>query len=235
MYEATHFDQAVVANAAVDVRVRFLHRTYSHLFGAILLFTAVEVAIFKSGLVNDIMRMFAGAGRLSGLLMFGAFVVGGVLATRTAHTARSLGVQYLSLIGFVLLEALFFVPILYVANSMGGNMIESAAQVTVLAFAGLTALVFVTRKDFSFLRGILGWAGICALIFIVMSFIMGNVPGVGFSVLMVALAGGYVLYDTSNVLHHHPADRHVGAALELFASVAMMFYYILRIFMQRRG
>ena len=51
---------------------------------------------------------------------------------------------------------------------------------------------------------------------------------------MVALAGASILYDTSNVLHHYPEDRYVGAALQLFASVAMMLWYVLRIFLSRR-
>jgi FtsH-binding integral membrane protein len=51
---------------------------------------------------------------------------------------------------------------------------------------------------------------------------------------MVALAGGAILFDTSNVLHRYPTDRHVAAALALFASVALMFWYVLRIFMATR-
>jgi FtsH-binding integral membrane protein len=51
---------------------------------------------------------------------------------------------------------------------------------------------------------------------------------------MVALAGASILYDTSNVLHHYPEDRYVGAALQLFASVAMMLWYVLRLLMSRR-
>jgi FtsH-binding integral membrane protein len=51
---------------------------------------------------------------------------------------------------------------------------------------------------------------------------------------MVALAGGAILYDTSNVLHHYPEDRYVAAALELFASVALMLWYVLRLFLSRR-
>ena len=46
---------------------------------------------------------------------------------------------------------------------------------------------------------------------------------------LVILACGFILYDTSNVLHHYRTDQHVGAALELFASLALLFYYILRI------
>ncbi len=57
--------------------------------------------------------------------------------------------------------------------------------------------------------------------------------GTWFSVAMVGLAGGAILYDTSNILRHFPEDRYVGAALELFASVALMFWYVLRIFPSR--
>jgi len=57
--------------------------------------------------------------------------------------------------------------------------------------------------------------------------------GTWFSVAMVGFAGAAILYDTSNVLHHYPEDRYVAASLELFASVALMFWYVLRLFMAR--
>ena len=57
--------------------------------------------------------------------------------------------------------------------------------------------------------------------------------GTWFSVAMVAFAGAAILYDTSNVLHHYPEDRYVAGALQLFASVALMFWYVLRLFMSR--
>ena len=50
---------------------------------------------------------------------------------------------------------------------------------------------------------------------------------------MIALAGGWILYDTSNVMLHFPEDRYVGASLQLFASVALMFWYVLMLFMSR--
>jgi FtsH-binding integral membrane protein len=64
--------------------------------------------------------------------------------------------------------------------------------------------------------------------------IFGFALGTYFSVAMVGIAGAAILYDTSNVLHHYPEDRYVAASLELFASVALMLWYILRIFMSRR-
>ena len=57
--------------------------------------------------------------------------------------------------------------------------------------------------------------------------------GTWFSVVMIAFAGAAILYDTSKIMHHYPEDRYVGAALELFASVALMFWYVLRLFMSR--
>jgi len=95
-------------------------------------------------------------------------------------------------------------------------------------------LVFSTRKDFSFLRGILMWGGIIALVLIIGGVLFGFQLGTFFSVAMIALAGGAILYDTSNVLHHYPEDRYVAASLELFASVALMLWYVLRLLSSRR-
>ncbi|MFP6625404.1 MAG: Bax inhibitor-1 family protein, partial [Myxococcota bacterium] len=111
--------------------------------------------------------------------------------------------------------------------------IESAALVTMLGFGGLTAVAFTTRKDFSFMGSALRWGGVVALLAIVGGVLFGFQLGTWFSVAMVGFAGAAILYDTSNVLLHYPEDRYVGAALQLFASVAMMFWYILRIFMGR--
>ncbi|NIW23720.1 MAG: permease, partial [Gammaproteobacteria bacterium] len=109
----------------------------------------------------------------------------------------------------------------------------SAAGVTLLGTGGLTVVAFVTKKDFSFLRGILVWAGILALVAIVGSVLFGFHLGTWFSVAMIGFAGAAILYDTSNVMHHYPEDRYVAAALELFASIALMFWYVLQLFMSR--
>jgi len=61
--------------------------------------------------------------------------------------------------------------------------------------------------------------------------IFGFSLGVWFSGAMVILAGGYILYYTSNVMLHYRTDQYVAAALALFSSVALLFWYVLRIFM----
>ncbi|KYF79748.1 Bax inhibitor-1 family protein [Sorangium sp. So ce296] len=220
-----------VIRAGADSRERFLVRTYNHLFGAIVLFAGIEVALFKTGAASVIARAMMGT---SWLVVLGAFMLVSWLASRAAHTAMSKPVQYAALVGYVVAQAIIFVPLLYIADMVAPGAIQSAAMVTMVGFAGLTAIAFVTRKDFSFLGALLRWGGICALVLIGASLLFGFQLGTFFSVAMVAFAGAAILYDTSNVLHHFPEDRHVGAALELFASVAMLFWYVLRLFISSR-
>lgn len=216
---------------SVDERARFITRTYNHLFGAIVAFALIEIALFKTGMAETIARSMMG---VSWLLVLGGFMVVGWIASRAANSARSLGAQYAGLAAYVVVEALIFVPLLYMAEMTAPGVISSAALVTFIGFAGLTGIAFYTRKDFSFLRGILMMGGVGALALIAASILFGFQLGVFFSVAMVVFAAGAILYDTSNVIHHFPEDRYVGAALQLFASAALMFWYVIRLFLASR-
>ena len=220
-----------VSELGVDVRGAFITRTYTHLLGAIGAFTLIEIYLFSTGLAQTIAQAMLGT---SWLLVLGGFMVVSWLATHLAHSSQSQGAQYGALAGFVVAEAIIFVPLLFIAQSVAPGVIESAATLTLIGFAGLTIVAFQTRKDFSFLGGVLRWGFIAALVLIVGSVLFGFNLGTFFSVAMIALAGGAILYDTSNVLHHYPEDRHVGAALQLFASVALLFWYMLRLLMALR-
>lgn len=220
-----------VGAIGVDSRARFLVRTYNHLFAAILGFVLVEWWLFSSGIAERI----AGVMSRNWLFVLGGFIVVSWLASAVAHRTRSLGMQYVMLVGFVIAEAIVFVPLLYVAHHYaGGGVIESAAIVTLIAFAALTGIAFWTRKDFSFLGGLLRWGGLLAIVAIGAGLLFGFQLGTWFSVAMVGIAGASILYDTSNVLHRYSEDRYVAAALELFAAVALMFWYVLRLFMASR-
>lgn len=219
-----------VADLGVESRSTFIWRTYGHVAAAILLFAAIESYLFSNGLAQSLAERMLG---FNWLLILGAFMVVGWLATHVAHTVQSKPLQYLALAGFVAAQAVIFVPLLALAMAAQPGIVESAVGVTLLGTAGLTAVAFTTRKDFSFLRGILVWGGILALVAIVASVLFGFEMGTWFSVAMIGFAGAAVLYDTSNILHHYPEDRYVGAALQLFASIALMFWYVLRLFMSR--
>ena len=173
------------------------------------------------------------------LLVLGGFMLVGWFSSRAAATSKSLTSQYLALLAFVAAEAIIFIPLLFVANAYsqqadGSNVIASATGTTILGCAGLTVVAFITRKDFSFLRGFLMWGGILVLLFIAASVMFGFAMGTWFSVAMIGFAGAAVLYDTSNVMHRYEEDRYVAASLQLFSSIALMFYYVLMLFSSRR-
>ncbi len=212
-------------------RAAFITRTYLHLLGAIAAFVAIEWALFSTGLAWSMARAMLST---SWLLVLGGFVLVSWLASHVALKAVSPAAQYAALAGFVLAEAIIFVPLLAIAFSRFPGAVQSAVSVTAIGFAGLTAVAFLSRKDFSFLGAVLRWVGVVALVAIVAGVIFGFELGTWFSVGMVAVAGAAILYDTSNVIRHFPTDRHVGAALQLFASVALMLWYVLRLFMSRR-
>jgi FtsH-binding integral membrane protein len=167
------------------------------------------------------------------LLVLGAFMLASWGATHVAHRIESKNAQYAAFAFFIVVEALIFVPMLAMAMMMEPGIIDSAAGVTILGSVGLIATAMITRKDFSFLRGMLVWIGILALVGIVSSFLFGFELGTWFSVAMIGFAGAAVLYDTSNIMHHYPQDKYVAASMALFASIALMFWYILRLFMSR--
>jgi FtsH-binding integral membrane protein len=91
----------------------------------------------------------------------------------------------------------------------------------------------MSGKDFTFMGAFLRWIGVGALLMIVGGVVFGFALGTFFSVAMVVFAGATILYSTSKILRTYPEDRYVSAALELFASVALMFWYVLRIFSRR--
>ena len=222
-----------VAQASAGERTAFIRRTYAHLAGAIGLFALLEALLLNSPLAPRMMELLAGS-RYSWLIVLGAFMGVGYIADKWARSATSPGMQYAGLGLYVLAQAIIFLPLLYIAAFMvDAPVIKPAALLTLTLFAGLTGTVFITRKDFSFLRTGLMMGGFVALGLIVASILFGFHLGTIFSVVMVGLAGGYILYYTSNVLHHYRTDQHVAASLALFAAVALMFWYILRLFMSR--
>ena len=170
------------------------------------------------------------------LLVLGAFMLVSWGTSHVAHRVESTALQYAAFAGFVFAEALIFAPLLVFAEVIdpSWSIVESAAGVTVLGSIGLMAVAMITRRDFSFLRGILVWGFVLAMVAIVGSLLFGFNLGTWFSVAMIGFAGAAILYDTSNIMHHYPQDRYVAASMGLFASIALMFWYVLQFFLMSR-
>ncbi|MEZ6089664.1 MAG: Bax inhibitor-1 family protein [Pirellulaceae bacterium] len=225
-------DTTVAAFAEESARATFIRKTYLHLAAAVVAFIAFEAFLFAA---IPAATMQAIVGRMLGgfgwLVVLGAFMVVSWIARWWAESGASRGLQYLGLSLYVVGEAIVFLPLLYIAMRLDPRTPAIAGMLTLVVFAGLTAFVFVTRVDLSWMGKFLFLAGLIAMAAIVCSIVFGFSLGVIFSAIMVGLASAYILYDTSNVLHHYRTDQHVAASLALFASVAVLFWYILRLVM----
>ena len=220
---------APVAALPAEDRSQFIWRTYAHVVGAILAFAGISAYLYQSGAAQSLFPVLTS----NWLLTLGAFMLVSWGASHVAHRLESKAAQYAAFAFFIFAEAMIFSPLLYLAAAYAPGVIESAAVTTIMGSVGLIAVAMITRKDFSFLRGILVWGGILALVAIASSLLFGWHLGTWFSVGMIGFAGAAVLYDTSNIMHHYPQDRYVAAAMGLFASIALMFWYILQFFMSR--
>jgi len=232
---AVDYSPDAVANAPSAVRADFIVKTYTHLTGAVMAFAsllALMIQVVPAQTAEKIaVTAFSG---WNWLLVLGAFMLVSTVAERWARSSTSVGMQYAGLSLFVVAEALLFFPMIYFAARYGGSsVIPTAGLMTLALFAGLTAIVFVTKEDFSFLRGILMLGGLVAIGLIVCSALFGFNLGTIFTVAMIGLMCGYILYHTSNVLHHYAPGQHVAASLALFASLATLFWYVLRLVMSR--
>ncbi|PPS39861.1 Bax inhibitor-1 family protein [Chroococcidiopsis sp. TS-821] len=220
-----------VAQARPDERAQFIQRTYTHLAGAVSAFIVIEFLLFQTGIAEAVTN-FVMASRFTWLGILGAFALLGWISRELASQADSVQIQYIGLGVYVVAEALVFAPLLYIAAVFfDPSVIPTAAILTLLLFGGLTTVAFTTRKDFSFLGGILKVGGFIALGLIICSILFGFTLGLFFSVAMVGFASAAILYDTSKVMHHYSKNQYVAASLELFASVALLFWYVLRIVM----
>lgn len=229
------YDGWTVAQAKPETRVDFLHKTYQHLALAIAAFVGLEA--FLLGVLDlgpSSLRLVSG--QWTWLIVLVAFGFASSIAHRWARDATTPSKAYAGLAMYVVLEALIFLPLLSLAQHLAGDnsLIMQAGFITAIAFGGLTVTVLLTKADLSFLGGILRVGFFVALGVIVVSILFGLSLGTWFAAAMVLFAGGAIAYETSNMVHHYRPGQHVAAALGLFASVALMFWYVLQLVMASR-
>ena len=213
-------------------RRSFIRKTYLHLGLAVLALVAIETAIFTFVPAATIAPLVRRMGGMGWLVVLAAFFGVSWLARYWASSDTSKLTQYAGLSLYVLAEAVILLPLLYVAVQFGGAEVPVAAGgITAIVFVLLTAYVMFTGVDLAGWGKYLAIGGFAALGIIVVSIFTGWSLGVFFSGAMIALAAGYILYDTSNIMHHYRTDQHVAASLALFASVVLLFWYVLRLMM----
>jgi FtsH-binding integral membrane protein len=234
---------SAVATLGVSDRVSFLRKTYAHLGVALLAWAGLSAFLFSQ---TQEMSLRFSAWALGGgghwLMILVAFMGIGYLSERLAASETSRGLQYLGLGLTVVAWSFLLQPMLWIVvmKSDGGAsfnaaaMLSQAALITAAIFIGLTLTVFLTRKDFSFMRGALTIASFGALGVVLASMAFGFSLGALFSGAMILLMAGYILYQTSQVMSQFRPTQHVAAALMLFSTVATLFWYVLRLLLASR-
>ena len=249
-----------VATLGVSDRVAFLRKTYAHLGFALIAFAAITAGLMKfAPNVSWGFSKWALQGQWAWMAVLGLFMVVGWVAERLAMSETSRGAQYAGLGLAVTAEAFLLQPMLWILMIRFGNpeqmivgsgtgaslvpmlsplaskILAEAVVITLAIFVGLTAVVFVTKKDFSFMRGALAIGAFAMLGVILASMLFGFHLGAVFSGLVILLMAGYILYQTSLVMAHFPPSGYVAASLMLFSTVATLFWYVLRLLMELNG
>jgi len=216
-----------VVDAALSERLGFLRRVYTHVFGAILLLVALEYLYFTTGMSVKILQTLGNSWWISLAVFLGVTW----LAERLAFSGASAAAQYTGLGLFVGVQSVVTAPVLMIATVTNPNLIGQAALITLFITGSLTLFVVLSKTDFSFMRNALFLAGLGLFAISIASAIFGFSLGLGFSVGIVVLMCGYILYETSLIMHHLPTNAHVAGALMIFGSIAVLFRQILLILM----
>jgi FtsH-binding integral membrane protein len=220
-------DRAYLYEATVDVRLTFIRKVYSLFLVSLLSSTGVTAAVMMLPEVADL------AGRYS--LVFLLLYIGlSWCSGWIAEQGPVVGAMLLSALSVV--TGLVFGPtISFYAANVGIGVVYQALGLTSAIFGGLTVYVFVTKQDFSFLRGLL-WMGMFAIVafavlgmFINFSFELRH----ALTLAGVLLFIGFILYDTSNIVHHYREDQAIVAAVAIYLDFVILFMKLLRLLSRR--
>ncbi len=231
--ENTINTKVLVSGVSETERIAFYKKTYAHVAGGVLLFVLFEYLLLQSATIVEFALSMTQGYRW--LLLLGGFMLITNYAESTALKTTDKNLQYLAYAGYIFAEAFIFIPLIYMAivytNSV--ELLQQAAIVTIGLFAGISSIVFLTKKDFSFLRAGIAIGFFIAIGLIIAGTLFGFTLGLWFSVGMCVLAAGSILYQTSNLVHKFSTEDYIPAALGLFASLMLLFWYVIQIFMSR--
>lgn len=230
------------AHAGIEARSAYLAKVYGLLLtGIVAFFGAALLPVIGAqagiGGAESIVRLAIGLPWfVSFLLLFGG--------SWLAHAVSRMPI--VNLVAFYAFAAFFgflTIPLVFYAIAATGGyfVLGQALGVTVLTMGSLSAFVLISKKDFSFLGTFL-FAGFVVLISLFGTSAVGHyafgmdlsVVSIALSVLAILVFSGYVLYDTSKILHHYTTDMVVAGALALLVDFIILFREILFLFVRAR-
>jgi len=207
--------QLTVSTSRADERISFLGKTYGML--ALCIASGSIGAYLSLGTAfpyeHPWMMLFA--------------MIGGIFAVQAVRHVP--GVNFAALLAFGALTGVAISPLVGFVAAKSGMLVAQAYMTTAVAFAGLTIYTFISRKDFSFLKGFV-WTGLIALIVLSLSnyfFFESGIVHLAISGMGVLLFSAFILYDTSAILRDYPDNEFIAAALTLYLDVFLLFQHVL--------
>lgn len=201
---------------------KVLRNTYS-LLAMTLLFSAVMAGV----------SMSIGLGQGAGLIcMLVALALVWFVLPKTANSPAGIGVvfAFTGLLGLALGPTLTY----YLAMSNGGLVVMQALGGTAVVFFALSGYVLTTKKDFSFMRGML----VAGLVVVIVAAVGALVAGMfGFDVgafqlaisaAIVFLMSGFILYDTSRIINGGETN-YIMATTGLYLNIYNLFLSLLHL------
>jgi FtsH-binding integral membrane protein len=212
-----------VANQSADVRAGFIRKVYSLFFLSLLV--TVGVGALAASNTPAVIGFWP-------ILMIAGIVC--IIALSFARRVPGWNVALLYL--YSAIQGAILGPLLTMYESRFPGIATQAGWITIGVFGGLTGYVFSTKKDFSFLGGML-FMGLIALIIagLVMMFFHVAWLSTVYSVVGVIIFSGFVLYDTSQIMQRLGPEDAVTGAVSLYLDFINLFMFILRLLSSRRA
>ena len=207
----------VAAQATVEERMAFLRKIY----GLLSLSLMVAAGASWMALSNEALLQFTVQNRF---ILFIA-EIGAIFFAMWARHKENLGLIALFL--FTFLTGLTAAPMLMAY----GHAVPQAASLTAIIFVALSIYTVTSKKDFSFLGGMLT-VGLVLLVVgsLLNAFIFqSSATSFMFSSFGVFLFSGFIVYDTFNILNRYPTDEYISATLSLYLDILNLFMSLLHL------
>ncbi|MCL2220652.1 MAG: Bax inhibitor-1 family protein [Chitinispirillia bacterium] len=228
---STRWDDCLVMDVPTAEQAAFYRKTYLTAGGAFVAWMLTLYTLFSTGIAYAV---FSAISSVSWLVVLGVFWLSSYLGGKLTF-AKEKNSQLLGLAIYVVAYALIFIPLLVVVESYAaGSVLLPALVATLTIFAALTAVVFLSRTDFSFLKSIVVFGSFIAMGAIIIFVLTGASLGSWFSIAMIILMSATILYETHQIKTQFNTNQHIGAGAMLFASFIVLLWYIIRLFMSRR-
>ena len=223
--DSQSFQAPTVAEVSVGERLSFIRKVYSLFFVA----TLFAIGGVLLGFTFPPMMMAVAQHPWITLLL----MIGGVMGAQAVrHTP---GLNLAAFFAFTTFTGIVISPFLFMVSLTNPASITQAGVLTVGIFGGLTAYVFISKRDFSFLRGMLFVGLIVIVLAGLLNVLVVGSSGLGFALAAAALLlfSGYVLYDTSNIMRRYPTNEYIAGAMDLYLDAFNIFLAILRLLNRR--